>query len=229
MKDKLKIDLHVHTSEDPYENISYNAFELIDRAHEQEYDVLSITNHNTVTYNKEIVRYAEKKDILLIPGMEGSFSRKHVLVINSDFQEITPETTLKDLEKYKNNTSLIIAAHPFFPGSATLKSLLHDYISLFDAIEFCHCYNHIINLNNKAIQTASVYNKPLVGTSDAHYQWQFGKTYSLVEADKDPFSVINAVKEGKIEIITSPLPLTTLLRLAVNFVISHKLKIPSHF
>ena len=99
MKNKLKVDLHVHTSEDPFEYISYNAFELIDRAHEQEYDVLSITNHNTVTHNKEIFRHAEKKDILLIPGMEGSFSRKHVLVINPDVQKIPSEATLKDLKK----------------------------------------------------------------------------------------------------------------------------------
>lgn len=229
MKNKLKVDLHVHTSEDPFEYISYNAFELIDRAHEQEYDVLSITNHNTVTHNKEIFRHAEKKDILLIPGMEGSFSRKHVLVINPDVQKIPSEATLKDLKKYKNSKSLIIAAHPFFPGPVTLKSLLYDYISLFDAIEFCHCYNHIINFNNKAIQTAREHNKPLVGTSDAHNQWQLGKTFSLVEAEKDPLSVINAVKEGKIEIVTSPVPLTTLLGLAVKFVISHKLKIPFHF
>ena len=77
MAQKLKVDFHTHTAEDPFENINYNAFELIDRASQKGFDALAITNHNTVTYSKELARYAETKGVLLIPGiasMNGSKS-----------------------------------------------------------------------------------------------------------------------------------------------------------
>lgn len=226
MKQKLKVDLHIHTDEDPFEKLPYNAFEIIDRASEQGFDVIAITNHNIVTYNQKLAEYAEQRGILLLPGMEGTFSRKHVLIINPGFSKIHQKETLENLAKIKNEHTLIIAAHPFFPGFTTLKSLLHDYISLFDAIEFCHYYNHLINFNKKAIESASLHHKPLIGTSDCHNLWQFGKTYSLVEAEKDTISVIKAVKEGKIEIIATPLSFTTMSRVAFNFILSYKLKIP---
>lgn len=226
MKQKLKVDFHTHTADDPLERISYSALQLIDRASEQGFDVLAITNHNTVTYNQKLAKYAEQKGILLLPGVEGTFSNKHVLIINPGFRKISENKTFYNLEKMQNEHTLIIAAHPFFPGSTTLKSLLCDYISLFDAIEFCHYYNHLINLNKKAIEAASLYQKPLIGTSDSHFLWQFGITHSLVEAQKDPISVIKAVKNGKIEIITTPLPLFTMFKVAINLLISSKLKIP---
>jgi hypothetical protein len=229
MKQKLKVDLHTHTAEDPKDYIDYNAFELIDRASEQNFDVLAITNHNAVTYNKELEKYAEKRDILLVPGIEATLSKKHVLIINPDFKKTPQDTTLEDLARMKNDGNLIIAPHPFFPGFKSLNSELYTYLSIFDAIEFCSCYNHMINLNKKAMITATDYHKPLIGSSDCHNIWQFGKTYSLVEARKDISSLIEAIKMGKIEVKTSPLSLATMCRLAMNFILTDRLKIPLKF
>ena len=64
----LKVDLHTHTSEDLQDRISYNAFQLIDKAALKGFDALAITNHDFVLYNDELVEYAEKKGILLIPA-----------------------------------------------------------------------------------------------------------------------------------------------------------------
>jgi len=224
MSPKLKVDLHLHTAEDPYENISYNAFQLIDRASQKGFDVLSITNHNTATYNQELARYAEKKGILLIPGMEATFSHKHALIINPDFKKYPLNRSLKDLAKIKNDENLIIAPHPFFPTKKSLKLDLFSYLSFFDAIEFSHYYNHFINRNKKAVLVASQYRMPLVGTSDCHNLWQLGTTYTLVEAKKDPFSIIEAIKKGKIELRTTPLSLLTMTRIVVNFFLAKRLK-----
>ena len=99
MSPKLKVDLHTHTAEDPYEKISYNAFQLIDRASHEGFDALAITNHNVVTYNKELVKYAENKGILLIPGIEATFSMGHVLIINPDFKISPFNRPINDLAK----------------------------------------------------------------------------------------------------------------------------------
>ena len=223
---KLKVDLHTHTAEDPYEYIKYDARQLIDRASQVGIDVLAITNHNTVTYNTELAGYAEKKGILLIPGMEAVLSGKHVLIINPDFKTISQDRSLKDLEKIKNEKNLIIAPHPFFPNSKSLKSNLFSYLHFFDAIEFCHFYNHLIDCNKKAVRAAEHYKKPQIGTSDCHNIWQFGTTYSLVEAEKNIPSIIKAIKKGEIEIHTTPVSLFTMGRVAINFFLLKRLKAP---
>jgi len=223
MPPKLKVDLHTHTAEDLYEYIKYDAYHLIDRASQEGYDALAITNHDVVTYDKELAEYAEKKGILLIPGVEAIFSGKHVLIINPDFRTNPKNRLLKDLVKIKNDKNLIIAPHLFYPSSKSLKSRLLSHLRFFDAIEFCHFYNHFINCNKKAIQVAEQYKMPLVGTSDCHNIWQLGATYSLVEAEKNIPSIIEAIKKGKIEICTAPVSLFTMGRIMVNFFLSGKL------
>lgn len=209
----LKVDLHTHTSEDPQDRISYNAHQLIDKAALKGFDALAITNHDFVLYNDELVQYAEKKDILLIPGMELTLSKKHVLLINPDFTMNPKGRSLADLEKIKKDTNLIIAPHPFFPQFKSLKSKFFHYLTSFDAVEYSHCYNRILNLNRKAVKEAEKKNLPLVGTSDCHFLWEFGTTYSLVDAEKTIISIIEAVKKGRVRIVTTPLSIILSFRL----------------
>lgn len=223
MPQKLKVDLHTHTAEDPLENITYDSFQLIDRASQEGFDVLAITNHDLITYNQELAEYAEKKGILLVPGIEASFSEKEVLILNPDFKNNSLKRSLEDLPKIKNDHNLFIAPHPFFPNKKSLKSDLYPYLSFFDAIEFSHFYNRYVNYNNQAVKAAKQYDKPLMGMSDCHNIWQFGTTYTLVEAEKEMFSIFQAIKKGKIEIHTKPVSLMTMTRVSLNFFLAKKL------
>ncbi len=216
MVQKLKVDFHTHTDEDPYENIEYDAVQLIDRASELGFDGLAITNHDTVTYNTDLAEYARSKEILLIPGTEAHFSKKHVLILNPSFRNVPLGKSLEDLKKIKSPTSLVAAPHPFFPSAKSLKSDLASHFLLFDAIEYSHFYNHLINCNKKGLQLALRAKIPLIGSSDCHFLWQLGTTYSLVEAEKDPLSLIEAVKKGKIEVVTAPLSLLSMLKIALH-------------
>ena len=224
MSAKLKVDFHIHTAEDPHEKINYNAFQLIDRAQQLGFDALAITNHEIVTYSQDLASYAQEKGIILIPGTEAKLSHKHVLIINPDFKRAPLNQSLPYLRKIKSPSSLIIAPHPFFPGSYSLKSSLFPHLSLFDGIEFSHFYNHLINCNRKGVELAHQAKMPLVGSSDCHFLNQLGKTYSLVEADKDILSIVNAVKEGKIEVCSQPLSLIFMAKIAFNFFYGRKLK-----
>lgn len=217
MTKKLKVDFHIHTAEDPKDYIPYSSFQLIDTASQKGFDALAITNHNTVFYNPELVQYAEKKGILLIPGMEATFSNAHVLILNPDFLINPKGRSLKELAEIKNKDNLIIAPHPFFRKFKSLKSDLLTYIHLFDAIEFSQYYNSLINFNKKAVDTALRFKKPLIATSDCHFLWQFGDTFSLVEAKKDIHSIIMAVKSGKVEIIANPISLFRMAKVLTTF------------
>ena len=207
----LKADFHLHTKEDPRDTwIKYNAKELIDRAEKLGFDVLAITNHWNVCYNKRLADYAKKKNILLIPGTEARIEGKDVVILNAanDAAKIKKFSELRDFKK-KNPESFIMAPHPFYVTSICLGKKLFKYSDIFDGVEYCHCYLSFFNrFNKKAVKSARKYNKVLIGTSDMHQTFQLNKTYSLVDADKNTNSVIKALKNGKVEIKTKPLSIS---------------------
>ena len=122
---RLKCDFHLHSKEDPRHQLSYTARELIDAAAHSGYDVISITNHNTVTYSDELARYAENRGILLIPGVEATVAGKHVLIYGVDgMQEKWDKLTFFDLKRLKARGAFIVAPHPFYPNYNCLGGYL---------------------------------------------------------------------------------------------------------
>lgn len=209
----LKVDLHLHTSEDPYHGfIQYTAKELIECMADLGYDVIAITNHGTVTYCEELAEFAKEKGILLIPGSEIVIEKKEVIVLN--VRDTEGIKKFSDLENLKD--ALVIAPHPFYPKRRCLRKKLIKHISLFDAIEFCYYKNFMNPFNKKAIRTAYEYNKTIMGVSDAHVLLQLNHTYSLIDSEKDVLSIIGAVKQGKVEVVTNPLSYFKLVKLMVN-------------
>jgi hypothetical protein len=83
---------------------------------------------------------------------------------------------------------------------------------LFDAIEHCHFYTRWIDFNRPAIRFAREHQLPLVGNSDAHVLDQLGWTYSLVEAEKTPDSIVQAIKAGRVTPVSEPLSTAKLIR-----------------
>jgi len=213
----LKIDLHLHTKEDPLDRwqIKYSAKELISHAAKLNFDVISITNHNRVTYSDELREYAEKKGILLISGAEIRIKGKEVLVYNVTQKDIEKIKTFDDLRKIKNKNNMVIAPHPYFFLPQCLKKKVEEEVDVFDAIEYSHFYVNLINKNKKAVKMAKKYRKPLVGASDAHFLYQMNHTYSLVNSKKDRLSIINAVKKNRVKVVTRPLFYSKFIRIAI--------------
>lgn len=211
----LKVDLHIHTKEDRKDRIGYSAYDLIDVAQSKGFDAIAITNHETLTYSPELKSYAAERGIVLIPGVEVSIGGKHVLLINMAFEKGC-FNSLKDVFKQKAANSLVIAPHPYFPGSTSLHRQLELNRHLFDAVEYCHLYNHVINFNKKAVRFVRDYRLPLVGNSDAHVLEQFGLTYSLVQAEKNRDAIIEAIKAGRVEPVSRPLSPAELLDIFIG-------------
>lgn len=201
----LKCQFHVHTKGDLEDSISYTPEQLIDRASELKYDVLSITCHRVVIFDKKLQEYAEKKGILLIPGIEFEIDGRHILGINID-KDIENVNNFEKLKEYRSSHSecLIIATHPFFPTKKSLKEEFTKNIELFDAVENCFAYTKIINFNKKASKLAQAHSKPIVATSDCHILRYLNIGYVLIEAEKNISSIINSIKKDKIKNITKP-------------------------
>jgi hypothetical protein len=211
----LKADFHLHTAEDPLDHIKYTAKELISKAADQEFDVLAITNHDHTTFNRDLFHYAQERNILLIPGVEVTIRRRHVLVLNPPPYKIRSD--FSSLAKLRRPETLIIAPHPYFPGSYSLNGYLLEHLHLFDALEYCHFYLPMINFNQKAIEMCQFLNFPLVGNSDAHFLVQLGTTFSLIYAEKNIESIFAAIRGNRVEVVTRPLKPMEMGRIARRF------------
>jgi len=210
------VDFHVHTREDPKDYVKYTARRLFDRAAELGFDALAVTNHDQGVWSPSLSAAAEARGLLLLPGVEITADDAHIVVINPKFEPRLEGYALRDLPRLHSDRSLTIAPHPFFHFFKSLRKRLFVLLPWIDAIEFT-CYHHpLLNLNKAAIRAARDVGKPLVGNSDSHELRQFGRTYSLVDAEKDTASIIAAVKAGRIEIRTSPMSLWAMFRLIVN-------------
>jgi len=209
----LKVDLHIHTKEDPHDYINYDAYGLVDMMAARGYDAVAITNHNRFTYTERLKDYAKERGVVLIRGVERTIRNRHVLLINFK-GELSDYRSLADVARAKRPDNLVIAAHPYFPMPTASWKLLDAHPELFDALEYCHYYVKNINFNNWAVVRSQDLGKPLIGSSDSHTVRQIGRTYSLVESEKDPLAIIEAIKNGNVVVVSKPFKARTLIHIS---------------
>lgn len=225
---RLKIQLHLHTKQDPLDNIKYSEKQAIDRAAKLGYEVMAITCHNVVIFNDDLRKYAEEKRILLIPGIEKSIERKHVVILNAEVEAQNIQS-FNDLAKYRKDhpDCFVIAAHPYNLKPFSLRETLEERIELFDAIEYTYFHTKRLNkANQKAVKTAEKHNKPVIATADCHFIKYLDHSYSIINTNKDIPSVFKALRTKEIQIISHDLAwwqyfLSIPLRLGIGSLIKY--------
>jgi predicted metal-dependent phosphoesterase TrpH len=208
----LKVDLHLHTAEDPLDIIGHDAVALVDRASELGFDAIAITLHERQFASPALEGHARARGIVLLPGVELTIERKHVLAINFP-QCVEDVQSLGDLARLKSRCNgLVIAPHPFFPDPSCLGRRLDEHADLFDAVEWSYFWTRATNFNARAARWASRHGKPVVGNSDLHDLRQLGRTFSLVDADPDVNGICDAIRAGRVTLQTQPVPVAELTR-----------------
>lgn len=200
----LKIDLHLHTAEDPVDRITHDAWSLVDRAAAEGYGALAVTLHDRQLSDPGLREYARDRGLILLPGIEKTVSGKHVLLIN--FPAVAEQVEdFADLALLKRRSGgLVVAPHPFFPGSSCVGSLLEEHPDLFDAVEWSWFWTRGLNFNARAARWAAARGKPVVGNSDLHDLRQLGRTYSLVDAEPDAEAICEAIRDRRVVLRTEP-------------------------
>jgi len=204
----LKVDLHIHTADDPVDRIPHTTTDLIDRAAQLGYDAVAVTLHERQLDLGPVESYAAERGILLIRGVERTIEGKHVLLLN--FERGADELdTFTDLARFKaddaNRDGLVIAPHPYFPSTTCLWSDLTRYAHLFDAVEYNAMFTRQLNFNRAAERWAAQHGKPMVGNGDVHRLRQLGSTYSLVDAPRDASAICAAIAQGRVQVVSRPL------------------------
>jgi len=223
---KFKVQLHTHTKSDPDDCLFHSDKKLIDTAALHQYDVLAITCHNKIAHSKELAEYADKKHILLIPGIERSVQGRHVVIINPG-EEILTVHNFDQLREYKKNhkESLIIAPHPFHPIPYSLNELFEPNKDIFDAIEWSSFYTASLKFNEKALKAAERHKLPLIGTSDNHVLKYLNLTFSYVFApEKSTSAIIESIKKGHLKIKTEPMSFINLFIMTLSLTALEEMK-----
>ncbi|MBW3012077.1 PHP domain-containing protein [Candidatus Woesearchaeota archaeon] len=200
----LKCDLHIHTKEDPEDKISYSAKTMIKFAKKLDYDVIAVTLHNKLFFSHDLRNFARRQGVLLIPGMEATIEGKHVLL-----HDIKQDPIIFDFEELENmkNDMFITAAHPLYRMAHSIgRNTLFKYHKLWDSVEYSHFYTTHFNMNKSAEPFCRRFKVPFIGNSDAHHLHDIGFTYSLVDADKNKDSVLEAIRKHKVKLNTRPEP-----------------------
>ncbi len=85
----IKVDLHIHTLDDPKDAVDYSAHQLLARARSLGFGVLAITLHDAVFDRQEVFADAAAMGILLIPAAEVRLRGADVILLN-----VTPKAIL---------------------------------------------------------------------------------------------------------------------------------------
>src|SRR5437763_11277077 len=115
--DWIKLDLHIHTLDDPKDALDYSAHQLLESAHSLGFGVLAITLHDAVFDRAEVFADAAKMGILLIPAAEMRLEGADVILLNVNRDEVQALRTLDDLaalRERRGSSLFTIAPHPFY-------------------------------------------------------------------------------------------------------------------
>jgi len=233
-EDWVKIDLHIHTLDDPKNAVDYSAHQLLESASELGFGVLAITLHDAVFDRKEVFADAAAMGILLIPATEVRLCGGDVIVLNVTAEEVAQLKDFDDLRLLRarrGNSVFTIAAHPFYVFGGSIGSRLLAEIDCFDAIEFCHFHLGLFNPNRRAKRVAARFDKPLIATSDAHRLHAFGRHYTSIP--KPPAltveNVFAALRSGPLRLTSPPCSFNDLLS-AIYFVfLAHPFRVRRKF
>src|SRR3954463_7260220 len=91
-----KIDLHIHTLDDPKDVIDYSAHQLLERAHSLGFGVLAITLHDAVFDRPEVFADAERIGILLLSAAEMRIEGADIILLNVNTEEVAKLKTFED-------------------------------------------------------------------------------------------------------------------------------------
>ncbi|HEY5618343.1 MAG TPA: PHP-associated domain-containing protein [Vicinamibacterales bacterium] len=221
VSDVLKVDLHIHTSDDPMDRIPYSTCQLIERAATLGYDALAITLHDRQLDVRPLADFAAERGLVLIPGIERTVEGRHVLLLNFPSGAVEGVQSFDDVRRLKRQSDgLVIAPHPYFPGPSSLFGALNRHADVFDAVECNAMYTASLDFNRPAERWARAHDKPMVGNGDVHRFEQLGTTYSLVDAERDAAAICAAVASGHVRVVTRPLTWATAARVAAGILAS---------
>jgi len=202
---QLRLDLHVHTV---FSGDSINDLDDIIRYVKlRKLDGIAITDHNTVEGALSFQKAINK--IIVIPGIEVSTSKGHILGLN--VTEVIPKglDPVETVDLIHEAGGIAVMAHPFAIHKHSLREnpisskLKLDAIEVINSSVFPFYPLHLLSK-----RLASKLRLPQTGGSDSHFPETIGLAYTLINAQPRIDNIILAIKKGRTEAKGRPIPIT---------------------
>ena len=189
----LNADLHIHTScsKDGESTVA----QVLAAAATAGMDVIAITDHDTMDGYR--IACDIPTDLLIIPGVEVSTKEGHLIALGVQKAPLPGFPILDTIQEVHQAGGITILPHPFhrYRHGAALKC--KESFGAADASEVYNSRYVIPHANQRAMRLARTMGKPAVDGSDAHNARFIGYGRTLIDAEKDIRSVLEAIKEGK--------------------------------
>ena len=236
----IKVDLHIHTLDDPKDVIDYSAHQLLERAKQLGFGVLAITLHDAVFDRAEVFADAAAMGILLIPAAEVRLQGADAILLNVTASEVAGLKNFEDLRQLRARRGMsaradpsgrgsifTIAPHPFYVLGGSIGPRLLEEIDCFDAIELCHFHKGLLNPNRRAAKVAAQFSKPLIATSDAHQLHAFGRHYTSIPRSTALTieNVFAALRQGPLRLTSPPASMVDLASAIYWIFLAHPFKL----
>ncbi len=202
---QLKIDVHVHT------HYSYDSLitpeELVYYAKKRGLDGVAITDHDRID---GALKIAKETDLSVIPGIEVSSIKGHIIGLNVQEQIPRRLTVEETVDKIHEAGGIAIASHPI----TFFKESLGEHItSSFDAVEVINAsaipFGYAVKHNQKLASKLGI---TRVAGSDAHYAPEIGCAYTIIDAKLEVDDIIKAICKGLCQPFGKPIPFKTRLK-----------------
>ncbi len=183
----MKFDLHVHSSHSGDSNNRIE--EVLDACVKKGLSGVAIMDHNSLVGSRYAISL-ERDDILIIPGMEISSAKGHILAYNVQ-EEVPRELEVAEtIDLIHDQGGIAVAAHPYrmWSGLGEKVTMAND----FDAIEI-HNGRSTRSNNESAAKLALELCKPFTAGSDSHEPSTVGRAY--YESAQDCFNVEDVIRE----------------------------------
>jgi len=176
----MKYDLHIHTH---YSACSVLRPETILKiAKKVGLDGIAVADHDTIKGGIEVSKANKDKDFEVIPAIEVSTDKGHVLGLYVN-KEIKSREFFSVVDAIKKQGGIVILAHPFrlLPH---LRSKVKG-INIKKYLDAVECYNARTSYfgNRKAMRVAEKFNLAKTGGSDAHFSFEVGRSFTLFDDD----------------------------------------------
>lgn len=141
---KYKYDFHIHTALSPCADDDMTPNNIINMAMLNKLDFIAVTDHNTCKNAKAVIKAADGKDILVIPGLEvETLEACHILCLFSRLEdaERVEAKILQNLPYIKNNrdvygNQLVLDEDDCVKEEFDILLLNSSNISVFELFEF---------------------------------------------------------------------------------------------
>jgi predicted metal-dependent phosphoesterase TrpH len=176
--------------------------EAIQYARRKQLDGIAVTDHDTVEGAR---RLAKERDFLVIPGIEVSSRRGHILGLNVT-EPIPPRLSIVEtVERIRLLGGLAVIAHPSVVIKTGLGTRI-DSASGIDAVEVINASALPFSLSTYLSRRLALRLRlPETGGSDSHYPDEIGSAYTIIDADPNRDDVIEAIRKGRTEPVGKPI------------------------